>query len=128
VYSELTLPPLKQIWRLTKAIGFAGLVMAAAISFVGPDSSNRAIVAATMVIDFIFLVSYRVVLMKLTKHGALDVRNVAVVGNGAAAHAFARTVEDHRLWGLKLVGVFSRDDVRGLLERGGVDELILVVD
>jgi exopolysaccharide biosynthesis polyprenyl glycosylphosphotransferase len=128
VYSEPTLPPLTQIVRLSKAIGFAGLVMAAAISFVKPDTSNRFIVLLTLVLDYVFLVSYRVVLMKVTRHGALEVRNVAVVGSGADAYDFARTVEDHRVWGLKLVGVYSRDEVRALLEGGGVDELILVAD
>src|SRR6476620_588542 len=82
VYSDSTLPPLTQIGRVSKAIGFAGLVMAAAISFVGPDSSNRMIVGFTLVIDYVFLVSYRIVLMKLTKFRPLDVRNVAVVGGG----------------------------------------------
>ena len=128
VYSEPSLPPLTHIGRLSKAIAFAGLVMAASISFVKPDSSNRMIVGFTLVINFIFLVSYRVVLMKVTKHGALDVRHVAVIGGGPAAHDFARTIQSHRLWGLKLVGVFRRDEVRALLEDGGVDELILVVD
>ncbi len=128
VYSELTLPPLGQMLRLTKAIGFAGLVMAAAISFMNPGASNRFVVVFTLVIDYILLVSYRIVLMKFSKHGALDIRHVAVVGNGSSAHAFARTIEDHGVWGLKLIGVFHRSDVRALLEAGGVDELILVVD
>jgi exopolysaccharide biosynthesis polyprenyl glycosylphosphotransferase len=56
------------------------------------------------------------------------VRNVAVIGAGAAAHEFARTIENHGMWGLKLAGVYHRDEVRGLLEGGGVDELILVAD
>src|SRR2546427_725081 len=75
-----------------------------------------------------FFLAYRFRLMKVHKHGALDVRHLAVVGNGASAHAFARTIENHRVWGLKLVGVFSRDEARTLLEGGGVDELILVVE
>ena len=128
VYSELTLPPLTQIGRLSKAIGFAWLLMAVLTSFVDPDASNRIILLLTLVINYILLVSYRVILMKVTKHGALDVRNVAVVGNDSAAHEFARTIERQRIWGLKLIGVFSRDEVRGLLEGGGVDELIIVVD
>jgi exopolysaccharide biosynthesis polyprenyl glycosylphosphotransferase len=128
VYSEPTLPPLTQIWLLSRAIGFAGLVMAATISFVNPDASNRFIVAFTLGIDYVFLVSYRVVLMKVTKHGALDVRTVAVVGSGAAAREIVRTIENHYVWGLKLVGVFSREEVRELLEGGGVDELILVAE
>jgi exopolysaccharide biosynthesis polyprenyl glycosylphosphotransferase len=128
LYSELSLPPLKQISRLSKAIGFAGLIMAAAISFVNPDASNRFIVASTLVFDYVFLVTYRLVLMKVTRQGALDIRHVAVIGSGPAAHDFARTIENHNIWGLKLLGVFKRDQVRLLLEGGGVDELILVAD
>jgi len=128
VYSEPTLPPLTQIGRLSKAIGSAWLVMAVLTSFVDPAASNRIILLLMLVINYILLVSYRVVLMKVTKHGGLDVRHVAVVGNDHAAHEFARTIERQRIWGLKLIGVFSRDEVRGLLEGGGVDELIIVVD
>jgi exopolysaccharide biosynthesis polyprenyl glycosylphosphotransferase len=128
VYSEPTLPPLTQIGRLSKAVGLAGLIMATAISFIGPDASNRVIVGLTLTIDYIFLVSYRVIFMKVTKHRALDVRNVAVVGSGAAADDFARTIENHRIWGLKLIGVFDRDEVRALLEDGGIDELIVVAE
>src|SRR5262245_40585352 len=86
VYSEPTLPPLAQIVSLSKAIGLAGLVAAAAISFVKPETSSRAIVISTLVIDYIFLVSYRVVLRKFHKHGALDVRHVAVIGDSGAAY------------------------------------------
>jgi exopolysaccharide biosynthesis polyprenyl glycosylphosphotransferase len=128
VYSEPMLAPLSQIARLSKAIFSAWLLMAVLIFFVNPDRSNRIILMFTLVINYILLVSYRVVLMKTTKHGALDVRHVAVAGNGASAHEFARTIESHHVWGLKLIGVFRQEEVRSLLERGGVDELILVVD
>ena len=73
VYSEPTLPPLIQIWRLSKAIGFAGLVMAATISFVNPDASNRFIVAFTLGIDYVFLVAYRVVLMPCVLGGQVRI-------------------------------------------------------
>src|SRR5438552_3181671 len=128
VYSEPTLPPLTQIGRLSKAIGSAWLAMTVLTSFVDPDASNRIILLLILVINYIFLVSYRVVLMKVTKHGALDVRNVAVIGSDKAAHEFARTIERHDMWGLKLLGVFTRHEVRDLLEGGGVDEFIIVVD
>jgi exopolysaccharide biosynthesis polyprenyl glycosylphosphotransferase len=82
----------------------------------------------TLAVNYILLVSYRVVLMNVTKHGGLDVRNVAVISNGPSGYDFARTIENHHFWGLKLVGVFAREDVRALLEDGGVDELVLVVD
>ena len=128
VYSEPTLPPLTQIGRLSKAIGFAWLLVAVLISFVNPDASNRIVVLFTLVINYILLVSYRIILMKVTQRGILEIRNVAVVGNGAATHEFARTIERHDVWGLKLIGVFRREEVRVLLESGGVDELIIVVD
>jgi len=128
VYSEPTLPPLTQIGRLSKAIGSAWLVMAVLNSFVNPDASNRIILLLSLIINYTLLVSYRVVLMKVTKHGALDVRHVAVVGNDAAAFEFARTIERQDVWGLKLIGVFNRDEIRDVLESGGLDELIIVVD
>jgi exopolysaccharide biosynthesis polyprenyl glycosylphosphotransferase len=128
VYSAPALRPLTQIVHLSKAIGFAWLVMAALQFFVNDDASNRFIVLFTLVINYILLVSYRVVLLKVKRHSALDVRHVAVVGSGPAARDFARTIENQLVWGFKLVGVFSRDDVRGLLETGGLDELILIAD
>src|ERR1051326_8356175 len=128
VYSEPTLPPITQIGRLSKAIVSAWLLMAVLSSFVDPDASNRIILLVTLAINYILLVSYRVVLMKVTKHGALDVRNVAVIGSDSAADEFARIIQRHGIWGLKLIGVFTRDAVRNLLEGGGVDELIIVVD
>src|SRR5215470_195442 len=82
VYSEPTLPPLTQIGRLSKAIGFAWLLVGGLISFVNPDASNRIVVLFTLVINYIFLVSYRIILMKVTQRGILEIRNVAVVGNG----------------------------------------------
>src|SRR5438034_936200 len=128
VYSEPTLPSLNQIGRLSKAIGFAWLLVAVLISFVNPDASNRIIVLSTLVIKYILLVSYRVVLMKGRIHGVLNIRNVAVVGNEKTADEFARTIERHDVWGLKLLGVFGRNEIRTLLEQGGVDELIIAID
>ena len=128
VYSEPGLPPRAQIVRLSKAVGFAWLVMLALQFFLSPDSSNRFIVLFTLLINYILLVSYRVVLLKVTKHGALDIRHVAIVGSGAPAYDFARTIESHQAWGLELIGVFNRSEARGVLESGGIDELILVVE
>lgn len=128
VYSEPGLRPLYQVLRLSKAIGFAWLVMLAVQFFVNQDRSNRLIVLFTLVLNYLLLVSYRVILFKITKHGALDIRHVAVVGTGQIARDFARTIEEHRDWGLKLVGIFSQDEVRRVLESGGIDELILVAD
>jgi exopolysaccharide biosynthesis polyprenyl glycosylphosphotransferase len=128
VYSELSLPPLNQILRLTQAIAFAWLITASTLYFLKPDAPARLIVFFTLVLNYVLLVSYRVVLLRLKKHSALDVRHVAVIGNGATAGEFARSVEEHRDWGFKLIGVFPQTEVRALLDSGGIDELIVVAD
>jgi len=129
VYSEPSGPPTQQILQLSKAIGFAGLVMAAIVAFVrGRDDTNRVVMLLTLAIDYAVLVCYRLVLFRYKKHGALDVRHVAVVGQGKGAENLARLIEKHRQWGAKLVGVFDQAAIRPLLERGGVDELIVVAD
>jgi exopolysaccharide biosynthesis polyprenyl glycosylphosphotransferase len=117
-----------QILRLSKAIGFAWLVMAALQFFFNPDASSRLIVLFTLIINYVLLVCYRVIIFKLKKHGALDIRHVAVIGGGESAHDFARTIENHQDWGLKLVGVFNKSEARTVLEGKGVDELIIVAD
>jgi exopolysaccharide biosynthesis polyprenyl glycosylphosphotransferase len=128
VYSSPSQTVRSQILTLSKAIVFAWLVMAALQFFINADASNRVIVLLTLIINYCLLVCYRIVLFKFAKHGALDVRHVAVIGAGPAAQDFARTIEKHREWGLKLIGIFSRNEVRTVLERGGVDELILVAN
>src|SRR5262249_2064657 len=59
VYSDLSLPLPNQVWRLTKAIGFAWLFAAAIQFFAGADSSNRAIALLTLTVDVILLIAYR---------------------------------------------------------------------
>src|SRR5215467_3840946 len=100
VYSELTLSPLNQIARLTKAIVVAWLIMAVIQYFLKPEEPARLLILFTLVINYLLLVSYRVLFLRLKKHSALDVRHVAVVGSGETAREFAKTVEDHRAWGL----------------------------
>jgi exopolysaccharide biosynthesis polyprenyl glycosylphosphotransferase len=128
VYSELMLPPLEQIIRLTKAILFAGSIFLALQFFISeePGSRHRLIAALTIGISYLLLVFSR--LVRIKKHGSLDVRHVAVVGTGTAAHEFARKIEEHRTWGFKLIGVFGPQSVRELLGRGGIDELIIVAE
>ncbi len=128
VYSEPSQPITHQIARLSKAIFFAWLVMAAITSFVNRDETNRFIVLLTLFVNSVLLISFRFVLLRFKKHGALDVRHVAIVGAGASADAFARTIERHREWGVKLIGVFDQTAIRPILEGGGVDELIVVAD
>jgi exopolysaccharide biosynthesis polyprenyl glycosylphosphotransferase len=126
VYSEPSGPTTNHILRLSRAIPFAGLVVAAIQSFIAPVRTNRVMVLLTIGINYVLLVSYRLVLFRVKKHTALDVRHVAVVGSGHSAEELARMIEKHREWGAKLIGVFEQSAVRPILESGGVDELIVV--
>src|SRR5688572_15917012 len=131
VYSDLTSPPFDQVVQLTKGIFCAWLVVLAAQFFVSsgdPFSRHRLIAVFTLVINYALLVAYRLVLIRLKKHGAMDVRHVAVIGVGDPARDFAQKIEEHRVWGLHLTGIFEPKEVRALLERGGVDEIIVVTD
>src|SRR5262245_46291720 len=117
VYSELTTSPLDQVIRLTKGIVFAWLTLLAAQFFFSRDAydRHRLIAVFTLAINYFLLVAYRMLLIRFKKHGALDVRHVAVVGSGEGAQDFARKIEEHRVWGLQLVGIFGQKDVRELL-------------
>jgi exopolysaccharide biosynthesis polyprenyl glycosylphosphotransferase len=128
VYSEPSRPISHQILQLSKGIAFAWIVMAAALSFSGRDETNRFIVLFTFGINYLLLVSYRLVLFRLNKYGAADVRHVAVVGHGKATDELARRIEEHREWGVRLTGVFEPQTIRPIIEGGGVDEVIIVAD
>ena len=91
VYSEPAMRPFDQILRLTKAIVFAWLVVTALVFLTDKDASSRLMFFFTLGINYFLLISYRVLLLKLKKHSALDVRHVAVVGNGPAAQRFRTT-------------------------------------
>jgi exopolysaccharide biosynthesis polyprenyl glycosylphosphotransferase len=104
-------------------------MLAAQFFFVkDPFEIHRLLVALTLTLNAAFLVAARIVLFRLKKHGALDVRHVAIVGSGNAARSFARRIEEHRDWGFALAGVFLQKDIRQVLESGGVDEVIVVSD
>jgi exopolysaccharide biosynthesis polyprenyl glycosylphosphotransferase len=130
VYSDLTSPPLDQVIHLTKGIFFAWLTLLAAQFFVSRDAfdRHRLIAVFTLVINYLLLIAYRLVIFRWKRHGALDVRHVAILGTGESARDFAQTIEEHKVWGLKLVGCFPHKDIPGLLTRGGVDELIVIAD
>jgi exopolysaccharide biosynthesis polyprenyl glycosylphosphotransferase len=128
VYSEPSEPVRRQLLRLSKAIGFAWLVMAAVLSFVHRDETNRIMVLMTLGINYGLLVSYRLIILRFKKHGALDVRHIAVVGSGPGAEDLAQRIHKHREWGMKLHGIYEQSSVRPLLESGGLDEVIIVAD
>ena len=70
VYSEPGLRPLAPDSSAFQGDRFCMADHARLAVFPEPGLSNRFIVLFTLVINYLLLVSYRVVLLKLTKHGA----------------------------------------------------------
>src|SRR5580698_4483057 len=64
VYSEPSQPITHQIARLSKAIFFSWLVMAAITSFVNRDETNRIIVLLTLPMNYVLLTSFRFALLR----------------------------------------------------------------
>jgi len=128
VYSEPTRPISQQIVQLSRAIAFAWLITAAVLFFVQRAAQNRTMVFLTLGINYVLLVSYRLVIFRYKKHGGLDLRHVAVAGAGGRADELARRLEKHGEWGVRLLGIFDRTAIRQVIEQGGVDEVLIVAD
>ena len=128
VYSSRFLSPKDQFVQLTKAVGFAWVVLAAVLFFVGYEATSRLIAAFTLVINYVALVSYRMLLFAVRQNSQTWSRQVAIVGDPEAAEELVAAIEAHREWGLRAVGVFPEAEASEVLERGGIDEAIFVVD
>ncbi len=128
VYSSRFLSPKNQFVQLSKAVGFAWVVTAAGMFFVGYEATSRLIAVFTLVINYAALVSYRMVLFAVRNRSQTWIRHVAVIGDQESAEELVATIEAHREWGLRPIGVFPEAEAREVLERGGIDEVIFVVD
>ena len=128
VYSTRFLSLRDQLVQLSKAIGFAWLLVAALLFFLEDAATSRLMAILTLVINYAALVSYRLVLFASRRWKQTGVRHVAVIGDGPEAADFARRLGRHAEWGLASVGVFPQAKAREVLENGGIDEMIFVVD
>jgi exopolysaccharide biosynthesis polyprenyl glycosylphosphotransferase len=128
VYLRPNLTLRQQLVRTTKAVALAWGAMVIVLYFLDSEATSRGVAALTLLINYPALISYRLFLFAARKRRQTWTRYVAVVGDGPAALDFARKISSHSEWGLEPVGVFSEDEAAGVLERGGIDEMIFVVD
>ena len=128
VYSPRFLQLRDQLAQLSKAIGLAWILMAAVLFFLNQEATSRLIALFTLALNYVLLVSYRLVLFTVRSHSRTGVRHVAIIGSGPSARDFARSIDRHAEWGLAPVGVFPEEEARDVLEGGGIDEMIFVVD
>ena len=128
VYSSRFLQLKDQLVQLSKAIGLAWVVMVAVLFLLNHEATSRLIALFTLVINYGVLVSYRLVLYALRGWNWTSLRHVAIIGEGPAAASFAQSIANHASWGLKPIGVFPEERAREIIESGGIDDLIFVVD
>jgi exopolysaccharide biosynthesis polyprenyl glycosylphosphotransferase len=127
IYSPSYLKLREQLAQLTKAIGLAWVVLAAVLFLLNQESTSRLVTLFTLIINYCALVSYRLALFGVRGRSRASERHIAIIGEGPPANQFARTIEEHSTWGVRLIGVFQEDSARELLEAGGIDEMIFVV-
>jgi exopolysaccharide biosynthesis polyprenyl glycosylphosphotransferase len=128
VYSRGNLTLREQLIRITKAVGLAWGVMVALLYFADPEATSRGVAALTLAVNYPALVSYRFFLFAARKRQHAWTRHVAVIGDGESAMEFARMMRNHAEWGLSPIGVFPEKDARAVLENGGIDDMIFIVD
>ncbi len=128
VYARPHLVLGEQLIRTTKAVALAWGVLVIVLYFLDSEATSRGVAALTLFINYPALVSYRLFLFTARKRRQAWTRYVAVVGDGPAASDFARTISTHAEWGLEPIGVFAESEAGDVLERGGIDEMIFVVD
>ena len=128
VYSPQYLQLKDQLVQLSKAIGLAWVLMAAVLFLLNQEATSRLIALFALVLNYGVLVSFRLVLFAIRGWNWTSIRHVAIIGEGQAATDFARSIENHANWGLKPIGVFPEERAREILENGGIDEMIFVVE
>ena len=128
VYSPRFLQLKDQLVQLSKATGLAWVVIAAVLFLLNQDVTGRLIALLALILNYGVLVSYRFALFAVRGWNWSSIRHVAIIGEGQAATAFARSIENNATWGLKPIGVFPEERAREILEDGGIDEMIFVVD
>jgi exopolysaccharide biosynthesis polyprenyl glycosylphosphotransferase len=128
VYSPRFLQIREQLVQLSKAIGLACVIMAAILFLLNQEATSRLIALFALVLNYGMLVSYRLALFAIRGWNWTSVRHVAIIGEGQVATAFARSIENHAAWGLKPTGIFPEKRAREIIEDGGIDEMIFVVD
>jgi exopolysaccharide biosynthesis polyprenyl glycosylphosphotransferase len=129
VYSRRSLTFPQQVLQVSKAVGLAWVILAALLFLLDEDGATSRLVALfALLINYCALVSYRWVLFRVRHRHRAGARHVAVIGDGPSAADFARAIRTHSEWGLRAVGVFPLDSAQTVLEQGGVDEMIFVVE
>jgi len=128
VYSRRSLKLREQVVQVSKAVGLAWIILAAILFLLDEEATSRLVALFALLINYVALVSYRFALFAFRHRRQRGVRHVAVIGDTESAHSFVRAIQTHAEWGLNAIGVFPLSEARSILDSGGIDEMIFVVE
>jgi exopolysaccharide biosynthesis polyprenyl glycosylphosphotransferase len=129
-------PYLADIKKLFKA-SLSGMVLFVTVLFIFDiEHVSRVFMVVFFLLQLTLLALFHLAIRlaaSAVRKRNLNRRSVLIAGTGQDARALARTIEDHRGWGLKLLGFIScneQDDIGAqddITILGGIDDLDLVI-
>jgi exopolysaccharide biosynthesis polyprenyl glycosylphosphotransferase len=138
----------REVWRLTRAVGLAGLGLFAYQAMTKSGHISRALLGTFVVLDWGLLVALHLAIRiaaRRTRERGYNYRTVVIVGTGEKAKGLAHRIVRNRHWGLKLLGYVAEpgtppgdpiaehrilgtvDDLPRLLREQVVDEVLVAV-
>ena len=100
-------------WAITKAVVWGTLLVGTSIFVFKLHYVSRLFIVMFGATTFIFLSTERLVIRAVARQvrqRGLNYRNIIIVGTGRRAREIAQILEDHKHWGLRLIGIVSDGD------------------
>jgi len=134
LYSSLRTRSLADVLASVVKIHFAGAIAASSILYLSADhGSSRIFFGFFVLISFVLIciekASVKLFLSAIRKRG-YNFRHILIIGDNERAQRFARLVEEHAEWGLRIVGNPPLEEARNIAEickTNVVDEVVFCV-
>ena len=119
--SYRTKPLWAEPWDILKVVFWGTLIVGTLIFVFKLHYVSRLFIIMFGTMVFVLLsverLSIRTIARQIRK-GGLNYRNIIIVGTGRRAREIAKILEDHKTWGLKLIGIVV-DNGKDRLPKGG---------
>ena len=134
LYSSLRTRSLSDVLSAVVKIHFAGAIAASSILYLAANhGSSRIFFGFFVLISFVLIciekASVKLFLSAIRKRG-YNFRHILIIGDNERAQRFARLVEEHAEWGLRIVGNPPLEEARNIAEickTNVVDEVVFCV-
>jgi len=136
LYASQRMTSLREILRsLFKVTTIAGVITSSCIYLLEPSGFSRGFFIIFLLLCFLFLASEQMLVrfaLRLLRLEGYNYRNILLVGIGKGSLRIVNLVQNHKEWGLRLIGFLTVDQERAQSELlgypvlGGVDDLVQV--